>query len=276
MSQATIGRRTYPVPGRFNDLSGRQLSQVAGILHSRRPRIQMQLLLLLVLLRVKARPVLAWLLWWKVSDEQRHDLVLLTDFCFEEPKLTEQLLPRVRATWYGPTLYGPAGRFSNLTFAEWIACEGHFWAYRRTREVKELDQLVAILYRPHAGAAATTVDVREPFDPHTVAGRLTAVRRLPLGTRLAVRMWYASCRSAWARKYDGTLFQTDENAKEDAKTFTDPRETWNEVLADRAGSPDRYEVMGAQLLPNMFYDLDLRMRQRLQEQEALRQRSQTR
>jgi hypothetical protein len=267
VNTATIGRRTYEVPGRFNELQPRQLIAVVGLLHSGRPLLEVMLRVMLVLLDVKRRPWLSYQLMFKVSDEKRHQLLQLAAFAFKEPKLYEQRLPVLSVgPWYRRRrLYGPASSFANLSFAEFIDSEAHFAAYATSRDESDLDRLVANLYRPGAGKA------RQLYTADSAKERVPLVTTLPLAAKLAVRVWYASCRQAWAKKYEGTLFAQPEGGAT-GKAPADPRAVWNEVLAERAGSPDRYELYGQQLLPNVLFDLDLRIRRRMEEQEAIKNR----
>ncbi|MGI4870449.1 MAG: hypothetical protein ACRYFX_04635 [Janthinobacterium lividum] len=267
MNHATVGRRTFEVAGRFAELKPRQLVAIVGLLHAQLPVLELRLRLTLVLLDVRRRP---WLFWQlrRMSAESRHELTALAAFCLREPRLTKQLLPVLRVPGTLTRLHGPADAFSNLTFAEFIQAEGYFAAYQRERDVRHLDQLVATLYRPAGGRNPD--DRRQPFAPCEVAGRLRAVARLPLATRLTVQLWYGSCRTAWVRKYEGTIFTVPDQQQPAAAKAPDPRETWRDILAERAGSPVQYDEYGRQVLPNVFFDLDLRIRRRLAEQEAIR------
>lgn len=247
MNQVIINRRTYQVPGRFDELQPRQLTRIAALLHSDRPAAELRLRLVLVLLDVPRRLGLAWALWFRFSPEQRHELLPLADFCFEEPRLTRQLLPRLRVPGRFRVLRGPADGFADLPFARFIEAEGHFAAYQRKRAA--LPDLVATLY------ACTAADAR----------------RLSTGTLLAVLMWFVSCRAAWARKYQGTIFTAP--AGDSGAKHQDARETWREILAERAGSPVHYDEYGRQPVPNVFYDLHLRIQRRREDQENIKNQS---
>jgi hypothetical protein len=272
MNQALIGRRTYQVPGRFAELSPRQYVAVVQLLHAELTPLELKLRLTLVLLDVRRRPFLFWQLH-RMSAEKRYELTELADFCLKEPRFTQQLLPVLRLPGggllpgLGQRVHGPATSFGNLCFAEFIEAEGHFAGYPRNPDA--LDYLVATLYRPAARQPLPT-DVRQAYAPHTVADRAALVAQLPLAVRLAVRLWYASCRGAWVRKYTGTLFTKPDEAA--GERPADPRETWREILAERAGSPVNYDDYGRQPVPNIFFDLDVRIRRR----EAEKETSQTR
>jgi hypothetical protein len=261
MNQANIGQRTYQVPGRFAELKPSQFIDIVGLLHAGLSTLELKLRITMLLLEARHRPLLYRQLH-QMSAESRHELTPLADFCLKEPNLTKQLLPVLRLPGkplLGKRLdlHGPADAFANLTFAEFIEAEGHFAAY--PQKPAALDLLVATLYRP-AAKQPGPADVRQAYNPHDVAERAALVARLPAATRLAVRMWYASCRAAWVRKYTGTLFTT--STEQAGARPRDVRETWREILAERAGSPVNYDDYGSQPLPNIFFDLDLRIRKR--------------
>jgi hypothetical protein len=258
MNQALIGRRTYQVPGRFAELNPKQYLGVVELLHAELTPLELKLRLTLLLLDV-ASNVKLYRQFHQMSDGDRHTLTQLAEFCLEEPRFTKQLLPKVRVpntlTW----LHGPADSFGNLTFAEFIQAEGHFFDYHRQPEQeRHLDLLVATLYRPAGGK--DPADRRQAYVHRDVAGRADLVAHLPLPARLAVRMWYASCRAAFVRKYTGTIFTSAESGG--GTRPRDPREVWREILAERADSPVNYEEYGRQVLPNIFFDLDVRIRRR--------------
>lgn len=261
MNQANIGQRTYEVPGRFSELSPKQYLAVVQLLHAGLTKLELKLRLTLVLLEVRERPLL-FNLFRRMSDESRHELTPLANFCLEEPRFTKQLLPEVRVPGMPgkrKVLHGPGDAWGNLTFAEFIQAEGHFFdSQRQPEQLRHLDLLVATLYRPAGGT--DPADPRQAFEARDVAGRLPLVARLPLHTRQAVRMWYASCRAAFVRKYTGTLFTAPKEG--DGSRPADPRETWREILAEQAGSPVSYDEYGRQPIPNIFFDLDLRIRRR--------------
>ncbi|MGI4865450.1 MAG: hypothetical protein ACRYFZ_16120 [Janthinobacterium lividum] len=260
MSQAFIGRRTYQVAGRFAELKPRQLLAIVHLLHAKLTLLDLKMHLALVLLDARRRPLLCWQLL-RMSNENRHELTKLAGFCLEEPRLTQQLLPVLRIPGRLTKLHGPASTWANLSYGEFIQAEGHFADYQRhPDQTRHLDQLVATLYRPAGGDDAA--DCRQPYAQRDVAKRVPLVARLPLATRLAVRMWYASCRAAYVRKYTGTLFTSDEK---NGTRPRDPREVWREILAERAGSPVHYDEYSRQLMPNIFFDLDLRIRRRQEE-----------
>ncbi len=258
MNQALIGRRTYLVPGRFAELSSAQYLAVVQLLHAQLARPALKVRLTMVLLDVRRRPRLFAQLW-RLRDAQRHELTALADFCLQEPRFTKQLLPVLRVPGRLTRLHGPADAWGNLTFAEFIQAEGHFFdAQRQPEQPRHLDLLVATLYRPAGGS--DPADPRQAFEARAVAGRLPLVARLPLHVRQAVQFWYASCRQAYVRKYTGTLFEAPKPG--DGRRPADPRETWREILAEQAGSPVSYDEYGRQPLPNIFFDLDLRIRRR--------------
>ena len=236
------------------------------LLHARLPQADLKLRLTMVLLEVRHRPLLFAQLH-RITNDQRHELTLLADFCLEEPRFTKQLLPELqvpgaRTRLLSSRLLGPADGWGNLTFAEFIQAEGHFADYQRQPEQeRHLNLFVATLYRPAGGKSKT--DKREAYVPADVAGRAELVARLPLATRLAVHLWYASCRSAYVRKYTGTIFMAPKDG--DGTRRPDPREVWREILAERAGSPVHYDEYGSQAMPNIFFDLDLRIRRRAEQ-----------
>lgn len=203
----------YQTAGTWNELTGKQLVQVMGVLcgNDSLPTGRLKLL----------RILLQWS-WWKlVLTCGMHRLLRLdkinltrvparfgrwldnteriataaedyTAFLFEANKLTKQLLPNVGG-WYGPD-----SSLGNMKMAEFCFCENYFIAWRDTKNPAHLNRLVAILYRPgkkkydkHRNELG---DIRIDFNPNSIEQRIKKVDKWPLNLRLAICNFYEGCR----------------------------------------------------------------------------------
>ncbi|MBC6698088.1 hypothetical protein [Hymenobacter sp. BT190] len=275
MSQATIKGRTYTVAGTWNDLTGKQLVQVVRLLFAPREVLDLRMRLVLVLLQARWKLRLSKHLMG-LSEEWAAELLPLADFLLEASQLTKQLLPRLRPSWLGPVLHGPTDRLAKGDLGEWIEAEAAYHDYHKTKDVRHLNMLVAVLYRPKRthkpdNPADDNGDVREVFNGNTLPARAELVARLPLAVRQAVLLFYDGCRRRIIRAYEETIFASDpENPGKNKGQH--PRQAFLGIAAELATTPDRFDAIIRLPRGTVFFDLDRRIKQN-QEREAERARN---
>jgi len=158
-----LPKKSYTIPGNWNELSKRQLLKVCKImldLPSRKQQLQILLALLPEGFFARLRFALA------PADQVQHWMVHLTRFIYEEsPQLTNDILDSFR--YKRETYIGPKERFKNLTFEEFMVCEDILSRFRLHGEEEDLLQLVAVLYRPVREIVERHHrDIRQPFLHH--------------------------------------------------------------------------------------------------------------
>lgn len=101
-------------------------------------------------------------------------------------------------------LYGPEDGFKDLTFCEYRMAYTWFKSYSESNNEVDLDQLVAILYRPRKPFLwlqkyfpGFNGQKRIPFtaksNPELLAGRLKRIEKLPVHIKYAVFLYFSSC-----------------------------------------------------------------------------------
>lgn len=208
----------------WNELTSDQLLEIIRIQFTFAPGHQQNLYLLKALLQVE------WAHLMLFTAVQCLQLVPLLGF-LKESTLTKQLLPTLEPQ---PCLllHGPAERFRNLTFAEFIYTEALYSRLGQKPDDATLDRLVAVLYRPqrhdyNPSHPAFKGDIREDFNEHLVEGRLPLVRMLPLPHKLAVLAWYRGCKKDLEQLYDKVF--TEGNQKKAT------RSDWGDVVLSLSG-----------------------------------------
>lgn len=118
--------------------------------------------------------------------------------------LTTQKLPSYK-TWWGKRLYGPCSNFEDLLMVEFHYAEVAYKNFIDTKEVKYLNELVAILYRlpnaTHDFKKYPTADPRIPFSHLDIPHHMLQVQRWPLHVRQAVLYWYDANRQLLVDSY---------------------------------------------------------------------------
>jgi len=115
-----------------------------------------------------------------------------------ESQLTRQLLPffRFRMKKY----YGPDDRLFNVTLDEYLEADIHYLAFMKSKDEKDLDKLVATLYRKKNKKADPKApdysgDIRQPFNEYLIDVRARKIARMPHEIKLMVFFFFQGCRN---------------------------------------------------------------------------------
>lgn len=202
------------VPASWDELSGRQLVRIVGILTGPYMRDVQRIRLLQVLLGWswwKMLLTLGMLRFWELpklqSSLRRLQLFgnavdrtarlaeaaeQLTAFIFEGNTLTKNLLPKYRGH------FGPADSGSNLRMAEFAFAENYFLAWKAEGKTADLNKLVAVLWRPgrNSKERREAGDCRNALVPPLIEQHAAIVDRWPLAVRESMALIYDGIRKA--------------------------------------------------------------------------------
>lgn len=143
-----------------------------------------------------------------LSPEQVMELGNLFDFLFRteemedgsvkihlDSHLTLNLIPRFKVS--GINYYGPAGKLFNVTLSEYIHAETNLSRYAKTKEIRYLDNLIAILYRPegkhHQDSEEYSGDRRAPFNDHRFEERAGRISKMTHNLKMCIYLFYQGC-----------------------------------------------------------------------------------
>ncbi|MBC6698869.1 hypothetical protein [Hymenobacter sp. BT190] len=202
MNPLQIWGTKYFVPASWNELTRAQLLGVMGVLYGPEcPPLPAKLRLLALLSGVPTTQLLA------LPAVQCVQLYSATDFLFDEQqRLTEQLLPELKAPDSRIRWVGPRGSFRNLLFGEFIFADTYFRAWSTHRSPQALDWFLATLYRPlvpglSPSDARWQGDRRETFNEHRTEYLATLLTRIPDAQKLAITTWYRGCRGQLEQEF---------------------------------------------------------------------------
>lgn len=284
------------IPSRWDELSGQQLEQIARISLSPFQGANLAKLLFMVLIselpwwqRLRAQ----WFYLVSSSIDEKADLLFLVDSFQEEQTLTEQKIPEIRLKlkkyrYRFVLLLGPSSKLGNATFWEYVQAEKYYLNYLEAVKASQpskgslsqidwLDKLVATLYREAKPGHDPMLDTDQRI-PLTDAGfkwRLHLVERMPIERKLAILMWFESCRNLVIKSFPAIFQPPDTSApkkKRHAPEKLSARERngqhWLEMISELAGSMDRYAAIGQTHLWTAFTDISHKIRKN---EEAKRQ-----
>ena len=121
-------------------------------------------------------------------------------------------------------LYGPSETLGNICFGELMFADLYLRKYQKTKDLKDLDFLVAILYREGDGEnRLTTGDTRNVFNKNLVEEQAKQLASIKEVTKQAVLVNYIGCRAVMAKSFPNVFPQrkVDEVVKESRETWLD-------------------------------------------------------
>jgi hypothetical protein len=223
MHALSINNINFQFPSKWDDLNKSQLFDVIKLLLSGLSETEFKLKSFLKLLNLKVaiqKPAahggeLLYQLKAKknkpffLSDQQLYELTKGLDFFTKEVKtelgvsvitpnseLTKNLVPFISHGFR--KYYGPADRLFNLKFDEYLLCETNLSNYLKSQSEKDLNKLVATLYRLedteyNPEKHTYRGDRREPFNDHLINARALKFRKLSPVIKISVLLYYQGC-----------------------------------------------------------------------------------
>lgn len=195
----------------------------------------------------------------------------LLSFMFKGSTLTKNPFPRVTVyyKYWWHTFYAPAGDMRHtITADEFRFADGWYSLYKKTGDVKYLDCLLAVIYRPkrknyNPKNPLTGADCRQPFNNNTADWRINILGKLPLDKKLSIMLWYEGCRALLPQKYPN-LFNGDNQDEAD-------KHGWTAVFVNHAGAEmGTQEQIKNTLLVDLLTALDIRVQAAKQLEKKLK------
>lgn len=187
------------IPTSWNQLTSRQLTEVAYNLdyyHSKKTAQKKSKAFRTKLYYQLTKQLLRTNNWVKVyialrqippTAYKKH-----AEFLFEECARTI-FLPKFKVK--GHIFHPPAHRLKNITIEEFSLADSLYVNFRKTADIRYLDNLCATLYRRAGGDEA---DIRKPFNKILIENDVKYLSKLKLKTKLAILYAYNGCRNSIA------------------------------------------------------------------------------
>lgn len=116
--------------------------------------------------------------------------------------------------------YGPINGFAEISLSEFLDADEAYRSYLNNSDITELNNFVAILYREKSAdfnpkSPSTNGDCREPYNDLTVKFRVDNIAKLSLTKKLAVFIWFESCKNFITEKYE-VIFKSSGQTESEA------------------------------------------------------------
>lgn len=256
MNNLTIDNKSYLLPGSYNELSSKQLIQIAGVMLKKLPGKSF-VPFLLILLNIKYKIFLYWKFLTKINRQQMNQMQPLTQFIFSETSIQKNVIPQIKHK--GKIYIGPTDELKSLSVYEYIFAEKHYLDYYRTEKPESLDLLIAALYRPsnklNHNHEDFDGDFRIKFSDDSAKIRAKELADLDFQTKYAIWILFGGM-LCHLRNHFPTLFpKTDKEKQEMAK---DSGSMWVEIIRKYNGSTvvSMDNKVGNLRAYNFFYDLE--------------------
>lgn len=206
-NNATVEEITAVLPGKWNELTPKQLLYIASMWQTWRDTMQRgntmlhyKVALFIELLNnpeSEKKKIIEWLGLIKKTDV---NIFCTLDFLFNDITLTKNILPTISLGAFSK-YYGPADGLANVSIGEFSFAITFYNRYSKTKNVADLDKLVAILYRPKNKNFEDTGDMRKPFKKHFIEAYEIEIRQLQLKYKQAVYLYFIGCMESFSRRY---------------------------------------------------------------------------
>ena len=187
-------RKSFNLPETEEELSGKQLIGIAGLLHDRYISV--------LKASLQALRILSGMSWWKfirLSPEVKLNSLPHIQWIFDKLSITINLIPEYKG------FYGPSEELNNLTLAEFHFAE-RYYAEITDDDYTSLPYLIAVLYRlPKKGynkKLDVDGDIRQKFNSNTLDYYSNRIENWPAPVKNAILMFYDSCREKISNDYE--------------------------------------------------------------------------
>jgi hypothetical protein len=211
MNTVEIGKIRRELPASWNELAYDQLIYVAGLFAERLTIVDFKAKVLMAFLRMKGK------ILRRIDNEDVYFLAETLNFLLEGVDLTVNKIKRIR-TGFIRWLYGPDDGMGYCTFGEFIKAQVRYEAYVKLKNDKSLDELVAILYRPHKFLwfirkhFTASTDPRVGFLDRTLEKRSVCTGRIDHGVKYAVFLFFSGILGSLPAKFPNVYRQKDDSA----------------------------------------------------------------
>lgn len=237
------GRRnvfTYSAPSAWNELSQEDLLIIASAASENISTLQAEIFIALQLFKIKRKQ------FRLLTSEHRAAIVELVRWIETERVIDKNIIPHFRHRW--KKYHGPNVEYDNITGNEFMFAENAFIKYHQSRDPQYLDELVAILYRPHRKGEIIN-DIRADCTIYSIIERGKTFKSLSLELKTAIFLNYQGWRNWLIDEYSVIFPKNASTDNEDQEEPAEPESpvsmwdlTWRKLA--ESGTFGTYQQVG--------------------------------
>ncbi len=213
MNQVEIDSKTHFIPSDWNELTKKQILFVSRLFHGQLTMVDFKLRALFNFLSVKKKVIK------RIHPEDAYFLCESLDFLFKEVSLTKNLLPAIKI---GLRKYvGPSDSMMNCTFGEFTIANSLFDSFSKTKDQKNLSEMVAVLYRPKKWfwfvrkSFTDNQDPRQKFTNRSLKKRSTRIAALDYDIKYSAFLFFSGILNSLPPLYPYVYQQKSDSSNED-------------------------------------------------------------
>lgn len=156
-----------------------------------------------------------------VDENTNTNILSCVDFVFNKLNLTKNHLPKLKIGWFN-WFYGPGDRLNDLSIEEFSFAYSAYINYNRTLDVDQLNNLVAILYRPAASLKdKRNGETKQPFNYKLIEAYSQRMDWLSDAYKQGVLLFFMGCLEYFKKKYPEVFRRAEKNEVGGTGTFFD-------------------------------------------------------
>lgn len=190
-----------------------------------------------------------------IDEKSDVNILSTTDFIFRSEKLkfTKNLLPSIqvgRKFYSGGKFFvkefyhGPADRLGDISIDEFTFAFTSFSNYNRTGQEKDLNNLIAVLYRPYNKNYLVDGLIKIPFNNRLIELHAQKTAKLKPEVKQAVLLFFMGCMENLQKRYP-RVFRRAEKNEAIGGSFND---TVVEISGDKFGTFNETKIEDAHLV----------------------------
>lgn len=183
--------KSFLLPETPEELTGKQLIGIAGLLHQEYTTILKASLSALRILSGMSR-----IKFLRLSNEVKLNCLEHVQWIFDKIRITKNLIPVYEK------FYGPAEELNNMTLAEFHFAE-KYYSQIKENDYSALPHLIASIYRKAKPGYNKSLDkdgdARQKFNSNVVDFYAKKISKWPDAVKFAILIFYDSCRDQIAK-----------------------------------------------------------------------------
>jgi hypothetical protein len=192
MNTIAVGDQQFTAPSNWNELTVRQLVIWGKLLEKEITIQDAQMVASIFFYGIPKR------LFFKLNPVQQHQIAQTLNFLAGQNKLVMWMFPSLKVRFRN--YLGPENRLSSSTIKEFRFAEKYYSTFKKSKDEKFLDLLIATLFRPR-GFNQSGIDFRETLNDIGIRQRAGKMQHIKDPIRKAILFNYEGCRLYVFGKY---------------------------------------------------------------------------
>ncbi|WP_420154154.1 hypothetical protein [Siphonobacter sp.] len=279
MQNILIEDRLFAIPSNYNEATP---GQIRAIVRYDSRKMKASDRFLMILLCLMDGPGRLWLRFrWFFKLTKAEAMLEMLDFTPEIEHFLSNTIPFYQQKFpvlrRFKQLYGPGDALSTITFRQYRQTEEIGYRYRETKDEKDLDELLSVLYlrKPYTELWYKSVPERLMILDEQMVYRKKIISRIPMDQKQAIFLWYLGSRSVLMHQFTRIFSSGKKSSEESDSAKITPAQigsSYARLLDGLAEKATNYAEWDA----TNIYDVLNNYQEKLQESDRVKEASRNR